>query len=64
MDLRNIIGLLLLAIGLLLIAAGYAVSPKPNSDLFGYNLNLSWGLVLAAAGALFVFTARGKSQNK
>jgi hypothetical protein len=64
MDLRNVIGLLLLAIGLLLIVAGYAVAPKANSELFGMNLNLSWGVVLAVTGGFFVLVARGKSKPK
>ncbi len=60
MDLRNVIGMLLSAIGLLLIAAGFTISPRIKTDLFGLNLNLAWGIVLAATGGFFVLTAKKK----
>jgi hypothetical protein len=60
MDLRNVIGLLLLAIGLLLIIAGFTVTPRWNTDLFGLNLNLAWGIVLALTGSFFVLNSRRK----
>jgi hypothetical protein len=43
-----------------LIAAGLTISPRLKSELFGLNLNLAWGMVLAASGAFFVLTARKK----
>ena len=64
MDLRNVIGLLLLAIGLLLLVAGFTVSPRPESDVLGLNLNMVWGIVLAASGALFVFTSRTRVRKR
>jgi hypothetical protein len=60
MDLRNVIGMLLLAIGLLLIAAGITVSPRIKTDLFGLNLNLAWGIVLSLSGGFFVFVSKQK----
>lgn len=60
MDLRNVIGMLLLAIGLLLIAAGLTVSPRIKTDLFGMNLNMAWGIVLAATGGFFVLVSKQK----
>ncbi len=58
MDLRLIIGRLLLAIGLLLVAAAWLAPTTIRTELYGTNLNLAWGIVLIASGSLFIFTAR------
>lgn len=58
MDLRLIIGRLLFAIGLLLIAAAKLAPATIRTTLYGMNLNLAWGIVLVACGPLFMTTAR------
>lgn len=61
MDLRLIIGRLLLAIGALLIIASKLAPATVRTQLYGANLNLAWGIVLIACGLLFTLTAK-KSQ--
>jgi uncharacterized protein YjeT (DUF2065 family) len=58
MDLRLIIGRLLLAIGLLLIMAAKLAPASIRTELYGTNLNLAWGVVLVASGLLFSFASR------
>ncbi len=58
MDLRLIIGRLFVAIGLLLLMAAYFVPAATRSQLFGANINLAWGIVLLATGAVFSFATR------
>lgn len=60
MDLRLIIGRLLLAIGLLLVAATKLAPQTVKTQLYGLNLNFAWGVLLIASGALFLLTARKK----
>jgi len=52
-DVRTPIGLLFVAIGLLV--AGYGAIDRPVSG--GINIDLVWGLVMAAFGALMVALA-------
>ncbi len=60
MDLRLIIGRLLLAIGLLLVAATKLAPQTVKTQLYGLNLDFAWGVLLIASGALFLLTARKK----
>ncbi|MBZ2187219.1 MAG: hypothetical protein K7J46_21145 [Bryobacter sp.] len=60
MDLRLIIGRMLLAIGLLLVAATKLAPQTVRTQLYGMNLNFAWGVLLVVAGTLFLFTARRK----
>jgi len=57
MDLRLIIGRLMVAIGLLLIMAAMLIPDAIKNYLYGTNLNLAWGIVLVASGALFSFAS-------
>lgn len=58
MDLRLIIGRLLIAIGALLIMAAKLAPSTIRTQLYGTNLNLAWGIVLVATGLLFSMVAR------
>ena len=58
MDLRLIIGRLLIAIGALLIMAAKLAPATVRTQLYGTNLNLAWGIVLVATGFLFSMVAR------
>ena len=63
LDIRIPIGALFLVIGLLLVLEG-AVSPSSFYDRsLGININLWWGGVLAAFGALMLFLSRGRLQE-
>jgi hypothetical protein len=53
MDLRQPIGLLFLAYGVILAVYGL-VRPQP---VLGINVNLMWGIVLAAFGAFMLWLA-------
>lgn len=52
-DIRLPIGLLFLALGLILVAFGFVSDPAIYRDhSLGVNINLAWGAVMAAFGAL------------
>lgn len=52
-DIRLPIGLLFLALGLMLVAYGFASDPAIyRAHSLGVNINLAWGAVMAAFGAL------------
>jgi hypothetical protein len=59
LDIRTPIGLMFVTFGLLLAGYGLVTS---GSDLYqrslGHNINLSWGLVLLAFGAVMLWLAR------
>jgi tellurite resistance protein TehA-like permease len=59
MDLRTPIGGLFVVLGLIL--AGYGMMTGSNVEMYvrsgGTNINLVWGLVMLAFGALFLFLA-------
>jgi len=60
MDLRQPIGILFLAYGLILTGYGIA-RPQP---VLGLNVNLIWGIVLVVFGAFMLFLAyRGRSRT-
>jgi uncharacterized membrane protein HdeD (DUF308 family) len=60
MDLRQPIGILFLAYGIIL--AGYGIArPQP---VLGLNVNLVWGIVLVVFGASMLFLAfRGRKRT-
>ncbi len=65
LDIRTPIGLMFGIFGLLL--AGYGLLTR-GSDIYrrslGHNINLEWGLVLLAFGALMLFLSRrGAKKN-
>ena len=64
-DVRLPIGLLFLAIGILVTAAGLTGDPKVfEAHSPGVNIDVVWGLVMAAFGALMLLLAalhRGKT---
>jgi hypothetical protein len=57
-DVRLPIGLLFLAIGALVTAAGLTGDPKVfEAHSPGFNIDVVWGLVMAAFGALMLLLA-------
>jgi hypothetical protein len=62
LDIRLPIGLLFTLLGLILAAYGLLSDSAVYQRSLGYNLNLTWGFVLLAFGALMlVFGRRGTS---
>jgi len=63
-DIRLPIGALFLALGLLLIGYGLVSDPAIyRAHSLGVNINLAWGAVMAAFGAIMLAlaaTARGR----
>ncbi len=60
LDLRLPIGLLFLSYGVILTGYG-ALKPL---DVLGLNINLIWGIVLAAFGATMLLLARRARRNR
>jgi hypothetical protein len=57
-DVRLPIGLLFLAIGLLVAAVGLTGDPKVfTAHSAGLNIDVAWGLVMAAFGAVMLLLA-------
>ncbi len=56
-DIRLPVGLLFLAVGGLLIAFGLTSDPAIYTASLGININLIWGGVMAAFGALMLVLA-------
>jgi len=59
LDVRLPMGLLFLILGLIL--AGYGVMADPAiyaKHSLGHNVNLTWGLIFAAFGALMLWLAK------
>jgi hypothetical protein len=64
LDIRLPIGALFVAIGVLLVGYGVLGDHSLYSKSLGINVNLWWGLILLAFGALFVyFGARARSSG-
>lgn len=64
LDIRVPIGLLFTLLGLLLAGYGLISDPAVYQHSLGYNMNLIWGVVLVAFGAIMLFFGRrGKSTN-
>ncbi len=62
MDLRLIIGRLMLGIGGLLLIASVLAPNSIKNQLYGNNLNRVWGVVLIASGSWFTFLASRKGK--
>ena len=63
LDLRLPIGLMFAIIGVLLVAFGLASDPAIYQRSLGVNVNLWWGLVLLAFGAVMLWlVARARRQ--
>ena len=61
-DIRLPLGLLFLSLGAILLAYGILSNPEIYYQSLGINVNLYWGLVLVAFGALmFALSRRGRS---
>jgi len=60
LDIRMPMGLMFLLIGAILTVFGLATNCDPiyAEHSLGYNVNLIWGLVIFAIGAILVFLAR------
>ena len=63
LDLRFPIGLLLAIIGLLLSVYGALADPAIYQRSLGLNVNLYWGFVLLAAGAILLLAARRSARS-
>lgn len=58
LDIRLPIGLLFGILGLLLVGYGLLSDPAIYARSLGMNVNLGWGLVLLAFGAVMLFLGR------
>ncbi|HYH78980.1 MAG TPA: hypothetical protein VEX86_04265 [Longimicrobium sp.] len=58
LDIRMPIGALFTLLGLLLTGYGLFADKAIYQRSLGHNINLSWGLVVLAFGALFLFLGR------
>jgi hypothetical protein len=58
LDIRLPIGGLFTVLGVLLTAQGLLAPASANARALGHNVNLGWGLVLLAAGVVFLVLAR------
>ena len=58
LDIRWPMGLLLLALGVILVGYGVVSDPAIYARSLGINMNLWWGLVMVACGAVMVALAR------
>ena len=58
LDIRIPIGLLFAILGIVLVLAGLALDPSIYRRSLGVNINLWWGLVLAAFGAVMLILGR------
>jgi hypothetical protein len=64
LDIRAPIGLLFLAIGALLVVFGLVSDPAIYAaHSLGLNINLIWGLALAAFGAVMLLLTRFKRRG-
>ena len=63
LDIRVPIGMLFTIIGLMLTVYGMMADTAIYQRSLGYNVNLYWGLVLLAAGALTLFFGRRKTSS-
>lgn len=62
LDLRLPIGLLFTLLGVLLLLYGFASDPAVYQASLGINVNVWWGLVMTAFGALMLGLAwRGRT---
>jgi hypothetical protein len=65
LDIRYPIGLLFVIVGAILAGCGIVLPPETSSHLlFGMNVNISWGLVQLAFGAIMLALARSRARKK
>ena len=66
LDIRWPIGYMFLIIGIVLAAYGIFSNPTIYAQSLGMNVNLIWGVILAAFGIVMLLLARSgeKSQQK
>jgi hypothetical protein len=63
LDVRLPMGLLFAIIGVILLVHGFAADPAIyDSHSLGININVRWGAVILAFGALMLFLSRKKQQ--
>lgn len=58
LDIRTPVGLFFTIVGLSLVAWGWAGDPTMYTHSLGININLWWGMVMAAFGAVLLWLAR------
>jgi len=58
MDIRLPLGLMFAVVGLLLVGYGLFGDPAIYAHSLGLNINLWWGLAMAAFGALMLWLSR------
>jgi hypothetical protein len=64
MDIRTPIGLMFLIIGIILVFWGFVSGPEIYTRSLNVNVNILWGLVLVAFGAIMSGLAWRASKNK
>lgn len=64
LDLRLPIGLMFSVVGLLLVGYGLLADRTIYARSLGVNVNLWWGLVLLAFGAVMLALARGAARRE
>ncbi len=55
LDIRLPIGMLFTIFGIMLIVFGLFSNPSPYAQSLGININLAWGFVLVAFGAVMLY---------
>ena len=61
LDVRLPMGLLFVIIGVILLAHGFMADPAIyDSHSLGININVRWGSIILAFGAVMLFLARKK----
>ncbi len=61
LDIRLPIGLLFVIIGGVLAVFGWLADPRIYARSLGINVNLWWGLVMLAVGAIFLWLSRRRT---
>jgi hypothetical protein len=63
LDVRLPMGLLFAIIGAILIVHGFTADPAIfNTHSLGININVRWGIIILAFGAIMLFLSRKKQQ--
>ena len=57
-DIRTPVGLMFAAVGLLLVVSGLTADAAMFQRSLGVNINLWWGLVMAAFGGFMLWLAK------
>lgn len=63
LDIRLPIGLLFTILGVLLVGYGMTADPSIYVRSLGYNVNVSWGLVLLTFGIVMLMLGRGRKSS-